>query len=211
MSSCLPKRQLIYLTAGPKPTPGVPTIGFVQHLSEEPPGTCSVRRFQPDVSDVYTAVDFSPAASALLHGPGIVHNNLSLSPLSLRCTSCTVELGRLAAGSRACSAMRSPSSVAAVALRHNGVATAYSRESGSLREPWNRWRTSLPLSQMEGYVIFADEGFVGGIEQNQRVVGERIFNLSAWLGQGGALWLSGAEVDDADVPMKSFSACRARR
>ena len=35
-------------------------IGFVQHLFEEPPGTCSVGCFQPDVRSVHTAVDFQP-------------------------------------------------------------------------------------------------------------------------------------------------------
>ena len=49
-------------------------IGFVQHLFEEPPGTCSVGCFQPDVRSVHTAVDFQPGRfKALLHGPGIVH------------------------------------------------------------------------------------------------------------------------------------------
>lgn len=100
----------------------------------------------------------------------------------------TVELGRLAAVPElvqwdAFAFQRGGSEF----FRHNGVATAYSRESGSLREAAEldgAFLRSLYLIDGVGYVIFADEGFVGGIEQNQRVVGERIVHPFLQLGLG---------------------------
>ena len=71
-----------------------------------------------------------------------------------------------------------------------------------------------------GHVVFADEGFVGGIEQNQRVVGERIIYpfLQLGLGQSGSRRVVGvAEVDDVDalvrnlrdeVVRRRYKACR---
>ena len=95
-------------------------------------------------------------------------------------------------------------------FRHNGVAAAYSRESGSLREAAEldgAFLRSLYLIDGVGHVVFADEGFVGGIEQNQRVVGERIVHpfLQLGLGQGGARGVVGvAEVDDVDALVRNL-------